>query len=495
MNFGGIQKALLLCGALSMAACANVNSISRTKTNYGNGQIHFTDAKQRAILSQRYAQYSGDGKERYWFYRYCSEPPPDTFSVLGIAAAAALDTKVEPGKDKITLGLKGALSIAETGSTIERTQTINLLRESMFRTCERFLNGALNETQFVAQAARDQRAMVAILAIEQLTGVVRPQPTVLFAGGNASIQEDLKDIIKELETARKEAEAARIATGMREEELAALEAKACPAQSPPPPTPAPADGGEQAIVPADQELAGEQVVTDERQSGDDASTVQVTTTPAQTSSDCASEDDVKAATEKVASARQTQEEKDTYYKALMALAQQNGAGGLQTSTLGGALQGSAVKATPSDAAREKIASTVQEIVKLTFKDESELVFVCTSYLSAPSARQDNDTLYDACTDMIQGKVALDVAENKKQAAKLEKEAREIINIGYCEDEAGLALETAIAKENPNRLQNDANLIMWLVKNRLPSDSASKIEFLASCKFAALRRLAVNELNF
>ncbi|MFM9978797.1 MAG: hypothetical protein ACKVOP_12240 [Sphingomonadaceae bacterium] len=76
--------------------------------------------------------------------------------------------------------------MSESGATIERTQTINLLRESLYRTCERYLSGAITQEQMVVQAARDQRTMLGVLAIEQITRTVRPPSTIIVGGSTSS---------------------------------------------------------------------------------------------------------------------------------------------------------------------------------------------------------------------------------------------------------------------------------------------------------------------
>ncbi len=106
--------------------------------------------------------------------RMCAESAPDTFAAISASLGAEADLKSQSGK------LAAALS--QSGASIERTQTVNLLRESMYRTCERYLSGAISAETLIVQAARDQRAMVAVLAIEQLTRTARPASTILSAG-------------------------------------------------------------------------------------------------------------------------------------------------------------------------------------------------------------------------------------------------------------------------------------------------------------------------
>jgi hypothetical protein len=72
----------------------------------------------------------------------------------------------------------------------------------MYRTCERYLNGAIDRATFVVQAGRDWRAMIAILAIEQLTRTVRPPSTIISAGSTSARVEDAVDIARQLAIAQ-----------------------------------------------------------------------------------------------------------------------------------------------------------------------------------------------------------------------------------------------------------------------------------------------------
>jgi hypothetical protein len=112
-------------------------------------------------------------------WRICSEAAPDVFSANSASGSGAFSL-AGLGKGGSPEGsAQGALAVAEVAATIERTQTINLLRESMYRTCERYLSGAIDRPTFVIQAARDQRTMVAVLAIEQLTRTARGPSTII----------------------------------------------------------------------------------------------------------------------------------------------------------------------------------------------------------------------------------------------------------------------------------------------------------------------------
>lgn len=226
----GLLLVLLLCG------CANLNSIFRSKPIDGaRARLISIDAKQRVVLSNPASVQTGrDGQDStVQRLRLCAEPPPDVFS----AYAASLGAKASGSStaEQRQIAAEFSASVSENAATIERSQTVNVLRESMYRTCERFLSGAISEEEFMIQAARDQRAMVQVLAVEQLTGAARAQATALTTVAS-SMTSGATDVgIAALRAAREDLDAKRAALNKIEGELAALEPKvACSALDPPP---------------------------------------------------------------------------------------------------------------------------------------------------------------------------------------------------------------------------------------------------------------------
>jgi len=188
----GSKPRVLVCLGiiLALAGCANQNSIFRKNIAGGASPVVITvDAKQRHLLV-----VPGQDQEGGW--KVCAEAAPDVFSALSTSAAA--DLGLGRSGTQTDAQAKAALAIAEAAGTIERTQTINLLRESMYRTCERYLSGAIDRSAFVVQAGRDWRAMIAILAIEQLTRVARPPSTVIAAGSTTANVQSESDAIRQL---------------------------------------------------------------------------------------------------------------------------------------------------------------------------------------------------------------------------------------------------------------------------------------------------------
>ena len=181
--------------ALNLVGCANWNSVFHNQTVVdtpsGRQSIVTTDAKQRAI---HYVQY-GTGSQAVW--RLCAEQAPDIFSVLSASASGELT--VQPAEKEFAARV--AAAAAESGGAIERSQTVNLLGMSMYRTCERFLNGQISGVELSLQAARDQRVMVSVLAIEQLTNIARPRGMRTSALGGGSAGGTAADYVNTIATA------------------------------------------------------------------------------------------------------------------------------------------------------------------------------------------------------------------------------------------------------------------------------------------------------
>lgn len=197
MTISALARCILLCGMpifiiLGASGCSRY--VFKHEPIWGSKRhVISIDAKQRALI------VSND--------KFCSEPSPDVFSVVAQALSFGGSFGRSGDPKAVEAALQAAFSSAEQGSTIPRTQTINMLRELMFRTCERYLNGGYDMQQLSVQAVRDQRLMVSILAIEQLTGTVTPRPVAISATASAS-QGGGGDSIVRLDDAKKELTAA-----------------------------------------------------------------------------------------------------------------------------------------------------------------------------------------------------------------------------------------------------------------------------------------------
>lgn len=210
-----VRRGLIVVALVTVLGCARMTSIHRTEAIPADSPHSIAiDAKQRMIFSRPLSH-----PDKTTGFALCAEAAPDAFSAL--AASAAVDVAAE--------ALSGTLS--ESAATIERTQTVNILRELMYRTCERYLNGVMSREDFVVQAARDQQIIVQVLAIEQLTGAVRAQATALTTVAKSAADGISETTVSALVAAKADMKTTRTASDTATAEATALvPAGACPAK-------------------------------------------------------------------------------------------------------------------------------------------------------------------------------------------------------------------------------------------------------------------------
>jgi hypothetical protein len=92
----------------------------------------------------------------------CAEPSPD--AMVGIAAALGLDVPFRGG----SIGFEGKLAeaVAQMGT---RTQTIQLLRDGLYRACEAYMNGVLDEADYETLLRHYDSTMIMLVAVDGLT--------------------------------------------------------------------------------------------------------------------------------------------------------------------------------------------------------------------------------------------------------------------------------------------------------------------------------------
>jgi len=93
----------------------------------------------------------------------CAEPSPD--ALAGLTASGVLDAEVmDQGK------ATGKLSMAEAIEQIsQRTVTVQLLRDALYRACEAWMNGAIGKSEYQQVIHSYDDMVVALLAVEGLT--------------------------------------------------------------------------------------------------------------------------------------------------------------------------------------------------------------------------------------------------------------------------------------------------------------------------------------
>lgn len=186
---------------IALGGCGRLTSIYRSDTiPPQKPHLVSIDAKQRTVLTAPVKDANGATAA----IRFCAEAPPDVFTAL--AASVGAEASTGQGADP-AVAAKLATSIAENAATVERSQTVNVLREVMYRSCERYLSGAYDAEEFIVQAARDQQLIVQVLAIEQITGAARAQATALTTVAKSAASGVTDTGIETLATAKKDFDA------------------------------------------------------------------------------------------------------------------------------------------------------------------------------------------------------------------------------------------------------------------------------------------------
>ncbi len=204
---------------IALAGCtANQNAVYRA-TDGAATPTTSVDAKQRFLISTPARLSSPQGGTADQRFNeptniICTEPSPDAISVLSSAFSGGAGANItRPDSTAIAAQLHLAMSRVESGGYVGlRTQTIQLLRDGMYRLCEGYAAGALSAGDFKKLQRRYQSVMLALLAIEQITGAVAPRQALVSGNGSAATGDSLQAVQEKYADALKaQAEAENVA--------------------------------------------------------------------------------------------------------------------------------------------------------------------------------------------------------------------------------------------------------------------------------------------
>ena len=180
------RSAILLSFVIfGLVGCsANYNSIFRTAEN-DKPQTILIDAKQRAIISNKL-------KEQLVI---CAEKSPDVFSVLSSAGSGSAAYKA--------VEVQGSYSSSESGASIGlRTQLTQAQSEYLYYLCQLYASGSISKASVETEIRRFPTTIVALLAIEQLTGYAKPNFVAIGGQGAAGKAENLGGMQRAVDLAR-----------------------------------------------------------------------------------------------------------------------------------------------------------------------------------------------------------------------------------------------------------------------------------------------------
>lgn len=175
------------------------------------------EANKRLAIVTEIKQDIGDGNF-HEFKVTCPEASPDALMML--AGSLSGETKS---------GVALAAAFSESGSNIGlRTHSIQLLRDQLFSICQAYANQGLTAYTYQTLLSRNQQNTIALMAIEQLTGVLKSPQVSIATNANAGTSQLLKletDIIEKKEKLAGIGDQASTEAAELKKEIAALENK------------------------------------------------------------------------------------------------------------------------------------------------------------------------------------------------------------------------------------------------------------------------------
>jgi hypothetical protein len=216
-----IRGAVLLVLLGFVSGCANIGTVSRSTLLPDGGLAVHLDAPQRLVYANK------DGK-------LCAEPTPDALQAYANAVGGGVGLS-----DKGAASLSNAFA-ANAQSVGLHTQSITLMRETLYRICEYSHNHGSDDLQVVQLLQRSQDLTLGVLAIEQLTGAVVARQAAMTADTGAASAASINNTQAQLDFAQKTEEAKKTALAVAKDQetgakaaLDALQAQLQPEQAKP----------------------------------------------------------------------------------------------------------------------------------------------------------------------------------------------------------------------------------------------------------------------
>jgi hypothetical protein len=157
-----------------LAACIALGSAGCGLRYLGNSTTLFTTADQRLVVN---APAKLEGGRNVPGHIYCAEPSPDVAKAISESTnvSGALDAIVRSREAPAEGALKAAAAVSKAraealAQLTNRLATIQLLRDSLYRACEAYANGALSEITYAVMLSRFDKVMVTLLTGELVAG-------------------------------------------------------------------------------------------------------------------------------------------------------------------------------------------------------------------------------------------------------------------------------------------------------------------------------------
>ena len=191
----------LLLAALAGAAsgCSTKSGNIFTPFSLDDGTSVSTGSRQRLVVNT-----SPEATPRPGLVQpkriICAEPSPDVASTVANSFGSGLS---------IFGWGSGAVSASEAEGLIqlaERTVTVQLLRDQMYRACEAYANGAITGTTYSLITSKNNKTMVSLLLGEIAGGGIGRKLGALGGSSKAEVRSAMQGHLKDSEKARKASE-------------------------------------------------------------------------------------------------------------------------------------------------------------------------------------------------------------------------------------------------------------------------------------------------
>lgn len=216
-----LRMTAILALGWGVAGCDGLGTKSFNKFNIADGNSISIDATQRVILV---APGQKDGKTYV-----CAEPSPDAITALAAQLALKGSAPQGPAGELAASFLQSAASIGL------RTQTIQILRDLLYRACEARINQLVEKAHLKTILCGIDDLTLGIVAIDGLTQG-RPAPLVAISGvGEAKTTKDGAEAsstgatvtIHDVTGGAKSEELSKVATQVKEIVKIVIEAPPC----------------------------------------------------------------------------------------------------------------------------------------------------------------------------------------------------------------------------------------------------------------------------
>lgn len=184
---GSFRWLIAVCMLFLTQACATQPGTIFRTFDLEEGSSVTTDSRQRIVTNTEPRPTSRPGLV-HPRQIICAEPSPDVaiavansfgagLSVLGYGSGAVSGSQAE-----------GIAQLAE------RTVTVQLLRDQMYRACESYANGAISATTYTLLMSKNNDAMVTLMLGETAGGAFGRSLAAIGGGANAEAQASLQGL-------------------------------------------------------------------------------------------------------------------------------------------------------------------------------------------------------------------------------------------------------------------------------------------------------------